>query len=168
VSMSLGATELAMSISAVRSIVEMTWCTHSSIAFAWGFLTLVGVQMMAWRWWSRTRQDDCMTMATTIGWRVGCAQPRGGAATAITIMVNKWWWLLVVVQLIVGIMLVVGVCWCCCVLCVSLACSGCLFLVFEIHSKGQNTSKYFYAWSHSTYGQVSSMNGWWDISFKLI
>ncbi len=34
VAMSLGATDVAISISAVRGIVIMTWCTRSSIAFA--------------------------------------------------------------------------------------------------------------------------------------
>ena len=43
---SLGATEVAMSISAVQSIIIMTWCTCSSIAFTWGFLTLVGLRLM--------------------------------------------------------------------------------------------------------------------------
>ncbi len=41
--MSLWVTDLAISISAVRSICLMTWCTHSNVAFAWGFLTMVGL-----------------------------------------------------------------------------------------------------------------------------
>ena len=42
-SMSLGATESAISISEVRIIVITTWCIHSSIEFACGFLMLVGL-----------------------------------------------------------------------------------------------------------------------------
>ena len=42
-SMSLGATETAISISEVRIIVITTWCIRSSIAFACEFLMLVGL-----------------------------------------------------------------------------------------------------------------------------
>ncbi len=42
-SMSLGATESAISISEVQIIVITTWCICSSIAFACGFLMLVGL-----------------------------------------------------------------------------------------------------------------------------
>ena len=41
-SMSMGATELAMSISEVQAIAITTLCICSSIAFACGFLMLVG------------------------------------------------------------------------------------------------------------------------------
>ncbi len=41
VSMSLGATESAILISELQTIVITTWWIHSSIAFACGFLKLV-------------------------------------------------------------------------------------------------------------------------------
>ena len=41
-----GVTESAMSNSAVRNICPRTWWTCSSIAFAWGFLTVVGLRFM--------------------------------------------------------------------------------------------------------------------------
>ena len=43
VSMSLGATESAKSISEVQIIVITTWFIHSSIAFTCGFLMLFGL-----------------------------------------------------------------------------------------------------------------------------
>ncbi len=43
VSMSLGAIESAILISEVRTIVITTWWIRSSIAFACGFLMLVGL-----------------------------------------------------------------------------------------------------------------------------
>ena len=46
VSMSAGSTESAMSISEVRIIVPKTWWTHSQMAFAWGFLIVVGLGLM--------------------------------------------------------------------------------------------------------------------------
>jgi len=102
-----------------------------------------------------------MTMATTIGWKVGGAQPRGGAAAAITI-INYGQVMVVVVQSIVN----TYHCWCCCCLLVCVVvCSVCRWLVVAVcfwclkFSNGQNTLKYRYAWSHSTYGQVSSLNG---------
>jgi len=42
-SASSGVTQLAVSISAVRSICPRTWCTCSKIAFACGFLIVVGL-----------------------------------------------------------------------------------------------------------------------------
>ena len=67
VTMSLGATELAISISAVRSIIILTWCTCSSITFAWGFLTLVGLCLMPYEShrtlkWSLNSVDNVLTM----------------------------------------------------------------------------------------------------------
>ncbi len=44
--MSLGFTELAITISVVRSMFITTAWIHSSIAFACGFLTLVGLRVM--------------------------------------------------------------------------------------------------------------------------
>ena len=43
VSMSLGATQSAILISEVQIIVITTWCICSSIAFACGFIMLVGL-----------------------------------------------------------------------------------------------------------------------------
>ena len=43
VSMSLGATESAILISEVQTIVIITWWIRSRIAFACGFLMLVGL-----------------------------------------------------------------------------------------------------------------------------
>ncbi len=46
VSMSAGWTEFAMSNSEVRIIVPKTWCTRSQMAFACGFLIVVGLRLM--------------------------------------------------------------------------------------------------------------------------
>ena len=78
-----------------------------------------------------------MTMATTIGWKVGGAQPHSGAAAAITIInygqvmvssgaINCQYILLSLLVLLLS----VGVC--CGVFCVSLACCGCLLFVFGV------------------------------------
>ncbi len=40
---SSGVNEAATLFSAVQSICQITWCMHSSIAFTWGFLTIVGI-----------------------------------------------------------------------------------------------------------------------------
>ena len=45
-STSSGFTESAMSVSAVRSICPRTWCTCSKIAFACGFLIVVGLRLI--------------------------------------------------------------------------------------------------------------------------
>jgi hypothetical protein len=45
-STSLGVTESAISNSAVRSICTSTWCTHSNIPFAHGFLTMAGLHVI--------------------------------------------------------------------------------------------------------------------------
>ncbi len=44
--MSSGVTESAISDSAVHSICPSTWCTHSNIPFACGFLTVVGLRLI--------------------------------------------------------------------------------------------------------------------------
>jgi len=85
-----------------------------------------------------------MTMATTIGWKVGGAQPRGGAAAAITI-INYGQVMVVVVQSIVNTYRC-WCCWCCCCLLVCVVvCSVCRWLVVAVcfwclkFSNGQNT-----------------------------
>jgi len=45
-STSSGTTDLAISISAVHSICPITWWTRSNIAFACGFLTVVGLRLI--------------------------------------------------------------------------------------------------------------------------
>jgi hypothetical protein len=45
-STSSGTTDLAISNSTVRSICPITWCTRSNIAFACGFLTVVGLRLI--------------------------------------------------------------------------------------------------------------------------
>ncbi len=45
-SSSLGETESAISSSKVRNIFHRTWCTRSYIAFACGFLTVVGLRFI--------------------------------------------------------------------------------------------------------------------------
>ncbi len=44
--MSAGSTDSTMSISEARIIVPRTWWTHSQMAFAWGFLNVVGLRFM--------------------------------------------------------------------------------------------------------------------------
>ncbi len=44
--MSAGSTDSAMSISEVRIIVPRTWWMRSHMAFAWGFLIMVGLRFM--------------------------------------------------------------------------------------------------------------------------
>ncbi len=45
-SKSLGVTESVISNSAVHSIYPSTWCTHSNMPFARGFLTVVGLRVI--------------------------------------------------------------------------------------------------------------------------
>ncbi len=47
-SMSLWVTDLAISSSAVHNICARTWCTHSKITFACGFLTMVGLCLISY------------------------------------------------------------------------------------------------------------------------
>ncbi len=49
VSVSAGSTELAMSISEVRIIIPRTWWMRSQMAFACGFLIVVGLRSMAYK-----------------------------------------------------------------------------------------------------------------------
>ena len=63
-SMSLGFTESAISISAVRSMFITTAWIRSSIAFACGFLTLVGLRFMPYE--SHTSVNPIFDLAKLI------------------------------------------------------------------------------------------------------